>query len=134
MGFIEWLTGSTSERPRAERFPCTLTAHYWNGGGSVGTKIKNISITGAYLYAPERWYVGTILNVTLIPDMNGAESTDPSSAVTVVCKVVRHGLDGIGVAFMFDNNRHRKALRRFLDQTVGKQRPVLADTRAVRLD
>ncbi len=115
MKFLEWLRGEPSRVPRAQRHPCLLSASYWNGGTSKAVKVRDISGTGAYLHAPERWYVGTILNVTLQCE-SGRNAAEPGEFVSVPCRVVRQGEDGMGVVFMFAGSQDRKAVQHFIER------------------
>jgi Flp pilus assembly protein TadG len=42
---------------------------------------------------------------------------NPVSSITLPCRVVRHGEDGIGFNFVFQREEERKALRRFMRNT-----------------
>jgi hypothetical protein len=112
MKFLEWLKGEPSRIPRAERHPCLLSATYWNGGASKAVGVRNISVTGAYLHSPERWYAGTILSVT--PQCRAG--TGPGEFITVPSRVVRQGEDGMGVAFMFAGSHDRKAVQHYIER------------------
>src|SRR5690349_4246604 len=109
MGFIEWLQHGITHVNRAKRTQQPpISAYCWGGGAPVARKIKDISTTGAYLYMPEEemWYPGTVLTVLLQSESGKAE--EPES-VTVSCRVVRHGPDGIGIAFMLNKPEERKS-------------------------
>jgi hypothetical protein len=104
----EWLRGSP-ERRRAERFhePGTV-AYYWDGSVPLPHEIRDISLTGAYLRTPERWYPGTIVKLAL--KSNGARA----ESIEVCCRVVRHGPDGVGLQFISHEVAQRKGLQRFI--------------------
>lgn len=63
------------------------------------------------------WYPGTILAIVLQKDSGNADVQEPES-ISVSCRVVRHGPDGIGVAFIFDKPEERKSLKQFLERTL----------------
>jgi len=109
----EWLFQSQEQR-RADRYnhPGT-TAYYWDGSVPVPHEIKDISLPGAYLHTPERWYPGTIVKLTLNRNRLG---TDES--IVVRCRVVRHGADGVGLQFVSHEASERKGLHRFLMTTI----------------
>ena len=109
-----------TERQKAPQ----LDAYYWNGANSVPHSVRDISSTGAYIVTEERWHVGTILMVTL-------QSTDeyidarPPLSISVQSKVVRSGIDGVGLTFLFPNKESalahgadRKTFKAF-SQSVG---------------
>jgi len=102
-----------------------LAAYYWNGANAVPHSVRDISSNGAYIITEERWHLGTILMVTL-------QSTDeyidarPPLSISLQSKVVRSGIDGMGVTFLFPNKESafaygadRKAFIAF-SQSVGQ--------------
>jgi Flp pilus assembly protein TadG len=118
MGLREWLQRTLARIDRAERSPRPpIRAYSWGGGAPAAIKIKDISTTGAYLYMPdsEMWYPGTILTVLLQSESAPVGKPDTQS---VSCRVVRHGQDGIGVAFTFNKPEERKSLEQFLRRTL----------------
>jgi Flp pilus assembly protein TadG len=121
MGFIEWLQHGITHVNRAKRTQQPpICAYCWGGGSPVARKVKDISTSGAYLYMPEAemWYPGTVLTVVLQSDSGNAETPEESESLTVSCRVIRHGPDGIGVAFMFSKPEERKSLDQFLRRTL----------------
>jgi Flp pilus assembly protein TadG len=114
MKFLKWLTAATSHVSRAQRYRSSVVAHYWDGGAAAARCVRDISITGAYIVTAERWYLGTILNLTIQCQPNGTDSPEQPESVTVPCKVVRHGPDGMGVAFVFTSSHDRKKMQNFL--------------------
>ena len=118
MGLREWLQRTLAHVDRAERSPQPpIRAYSWGGGSPAAIKLKDISTTGAYLYMPdsEMWYPGTILTVLLQSESAPVGKPDTQS---VSCRVVRHGPDGIGVAFTFNKPEERKSLEQFLRRTL----------------
>jgi Flp pilus assembly protein TadG len=114
MKFLEWLTAATSHLSRAQRHRCSLVAHYWDGGAAPARCVRDISVMGAYIVTAERWYLGTILNLTIQCEPDGTDSPQQSESVTMPCKVVRHGPDGMGVAFVFTRSHDRKKMQNFV--------------------
>ncbi len=128
MRFTEWWTKEQAHRTRAPRYAGnSLVAYYWDGGSPARHPVKDISATGAYICAKERWYVGTVLRITfqeqsLAGDQQPTAAGGPPIAdlfFSVSCRIVRHDSDGgMGVCFVFAEDKERKALRRFLRKTV----------------
>jgi Flp pilus assembly protein TadG len=117
MGFLDWFKPAPSLTKRATRhINPAIVAYYWNGGSPVPQPIKEISVTGAYLLTAERWYVGTIVTMTL-----ERETIAPGQAtsLSVAAKVVRHVSDGVGVHFMLHGKDEGKALQRFVNGATG---------------
>lgn len=108
----EWVL-QPSEQRRAERHPEPGTvAYYWDGSVPVPRELRDISLSGAYLYTPERWYPGTIVKLALKANRAGVDS--PGESIEVRCRVVRHGADGVGLQFISQKIEERKGLHRFV--------------------
>jgi hypothetical protein len=60
--------------------------------------IKDTSATGLYLLTENRWPLGTLVMMTLQRTDSADEKLDRSIAVQL--KVVRWGLDGVGLQFV----------------------------------
>ncbi|HSU60776.1 MAG TPA: PilZ domain-containing protein [Bryobacteraceae bacterium] len=119
-----------SEQRRAERYydPGT-TAYYWDGSSPVPREIRDISLTGAYLCTPERWYPGTIVKLVLRANRAGVDVVGES--IEIRCRVVRHGPDGVGLQFMSHEVNERKGLHRFIASIIANlRRKKTPDTRA----
>jgi Flp pilus assembly protein TadG len=82
-----------------------------------GRRIRDISASGAYIVTPERWYVGTVVRLTLQGYKTTPKPDDgivPSRSTSIPARVTRHGADGIGVEFMFSTAEEQKFLKEFL--------------------
>lgn len=94
-----------------------VCAYFWNGAAPVPHPLGDISRTGAYMYTIERWYLGTIVQITLDANRNETELKSPESAaptVTVWSKIVRHGADGVGMEFVLVKRSHREQFESLL--------------------
>jgi PilZ domain len=101
-----WLSADPLE-PRSyprEVLP-EVVAYFFNGGAPVPCGVRNVSLSGMYINTNERWYLGTIVRMTL------TDRRMPVSerAITVNGMVVRWGDDGVGVHFVFQ--KEKKARR-----------------------
>ncbi len=113
----DWAEGVSDERRRAPRSrEPSLKVYYWDGSAPEGRKLRDISASGAYIVTHERWYVGTIVRLILqeFTAPEGGSQMLPSKSTTLLCRVVRHGSDGVGVEFMFTSTEERQALEGFL--------------------
>jgi len=109
--FLTWLSQSPQFQKRAARFSHPeITAYYWDGGVPAGKAVKDVSMSGAYLLTTERWYIGTIVTLTL--EELSSDDRD-SQSVSIPSRIVRHGADGVGLAFMMRAGEDQ-ALKRFL--------------------
>lgn len=88
-----------SERRKETRVSAReLNVNYALGVEEKQVKIKDISLTGAYLVTSHRWLVGTSLQLTLQTKSRGRRES-PSQA-RLQAKVVRLDKNGVGVTFV----------------------------------
>ena len=93
---------------RAIRYPAPpIVAYYWDGGVPCPHPVKDISITGAYLYGANPWQPGTVITGAF----RGLFDLDLSMAF----RVVRQGPDGIGIRFMPQTKQERLDLKRLVN-------------------
>jgi hypothetical protein len=121
MRWLKDMKGSLArigDRRRAERVrdPAVL-AFYSAGAEAVPHRLRDISRTGAYMYTAERWYVGTLVQITL--DVDGSQTAGedaPASlpSVTLWAKVVRHHDDGVGLDFVLVQKKRRASVHEFV--------------------
>jgi len=78
-----------------------LIAYFFTGGTPVPHEVRDISTTGLYIVTGERWYLGTVIRLTLTDRHN--PTTDRS--ITVNARVARCGLDGVGFEFLLDGDK-----------------------------
>ena len=102
-----------------------LVAHYWNGGAPSPRTVSNVSVDGAYIEAPDKWYPGTV--ITLIFQHGGAAAASPGQGAstagelptcTVRAVVVRSVENGFAVKFRFGDHRERAEFQEFLRQAL----------------
>jgi hypothetical protein len=90
-----------------------LTAHYWEGTSAAGHTVRDISASGAFIFADFKWMPGTTLTMTL--HLEGQVVGSGSPAATVVrARVVREAPNGVGVQFLCVDKSERKSLEHFL--------------------
>ncbi len=73
----------------------------------------------------ERWYIGTILQVTLdvdCPKGSHGRTPAPEDSITVWAKVVRHCSDGVGLNFVFAKRARRNEFERFFAHLQANQK------------
>lgn len=127
-GFIDWLSGlltPPSEQKRAARVSVPgIVAHYWDGSAPRAHTLRNVSLTGAYLYTTERWYPGTIVRILLQEKSESADHAETvGKSISIPAQVVRHGTDGVALDFLFSTPDDQK----FLAQLIAAARdPALA--------
>lgn len=98
-----WKKPDTPEDPRVALRAALpgLVAYFFTGGLPTAHGIRNISASGVYVLTEERWYIGTVVRMTLT---DKREQTSERS-ITLNAKVVRWGNDGVGLHFIL---RHKK--------------------------
>jgi Flp pilus assembly protein TadG len=85
-------------------------AYFWEGGAPREHPLTDVSLTGAYIFAKDRWLEGTILDMTLQATGEGSNASG-APFWSVRGKIVRHGPDGFGVDFMWRGDEDRKAFK-----------------------
>ncbi|MGD0788091.1 MAG: PilZ domain-containing protein [Terracidiphilus sp.] len=92
-----WLNPNPPDLRKSPResLPC-LAAYFWTGGAPEEHCIRDVSPTGLYVVTEERWYLGTVVRMTL------TDSSEPSieRSITVHATAVRWGNDGVGLHFV----------------------------------
>jgi hypothetical protein len=73
-----------------------LAAYFWTGSAPRPHGVRDISETGIYVFTDERWYLGTVIRMTL----TDREEPTVEHAITVHARVVRWGNDGVGLQFV----------------------------------
>jgi len=107
---MNWLQRFFHEEPKdprqsqREAFP-SLVAYFFTGGTPVPHHVRDISRSGLYVYTAERWYLGTVIRITL------TDSRQPAGqlSLTVNAQVVRWGNDGVGLNFILNDLKDRRA-------------------------
>ena len=96
---VFWRRLMGQERRSAKRHVLSwLVAYYWDGGRPLSHGVRDISLTGMYLLTADRWYPGTVIQITL-------QETHPPEVnaqrwILVHAKIVRQGSDGVSLAFL----------------------------------
>lgn len=129
---MKWLSKifSARDRRRSTRHSSPpLMAFYWDGGIPVPHAVPDISRTGLFVKTADRWHPRTLLRVTLQKKSN--DPLLPDETITLQCRVVRTGNEGVGLAFMVAEGPNgdgqasvgrlatRKELNRFFESLVG---------------
>ena len=116
-----WLLPEKEEDEEPRRAPRGLEpeviVHYWDGSVPDARHVRDISDTGAYIYTPERWYLGTIIRILLQgypKSIREDGTTVPTSSICIPARVVRHGTDGIAVEFIFQDEEEEQRFQKFL--------------------
>jgi PilZ domain len=87
------------ERRRATRKSCvSLVAYYWDGAAPVAHAIRDVSLTGLYLLTDERWYPGTVIEMSL--QKTGDSGNEQDRAIRIMVRAIRLDSDGVGLAFV----------------------------------
>ena len=131
--FLKTRLDSLLDRRRGERIvERSVMAYYWNGSVPLPHEVRDISRTGIFLYTDERWYPGTMLQLTL--DFKTGTAITPAGAVSVEStrvwsKVVWFEADGVGFEFMQVKAAERKKMAELIEKAtiVGGQSDVQQD-------
>ena len=109
---IRQLDTPVDRRTAARKMVANVTANYWEGSEPAAHCVRDISATGAFIYADFQWVPGTIVTMTLRREDQVANSDSP--AAVVKARVVRHAQGGSGVQFLYSEKQQRKTLEAFL--------------------
>ena len=93
------------ERRVSERLSVPgLVAYFFTGGAPAPHGIRDISSDGIYVVTDERWYLGTVIRITL------TDQREPSfeKSFTLNARVVRWGNDGVGLKFVVEDEKGRR--------------------------
>lgn len=81
-----------------------LVAYFFTGDTPAAHGVRDISLTGLYVFTKERWYLGTIVRMTLSDVLRHA----PDWSLTVNARVVRWGNDGVGLQFVLRDKKEKR--------------------------
>lgn len=118
--FMKLLVGDAPDpRATARESVSGLVAYFFTGGAPKETPVRDISPSGIFIVTDERWYMGTVIRMTLTDNHNPTYT----SSMTVNAKVVRYTNDGVGLEFILvgDDRRHGISFE-LVDQTNGVDR------------
>jgi hypothetical protein len=102
--FMRLLAGDTPDPRAALRQSVPgLIAYFFTGGAPKEHPVRDISRTGLYIVTDERWYMGTVVRITL----TDRHKPTAEYSITVNAKVVRLGSDGVGMEFILAGEGHR---------------------------
>jgi PilZ domain len=103
--WLQRLLSPDPDQPRKaqrERLP-DLAAYFFTGGTPEAHDVRDISQSGLYVLTKERWYLGTLVRMTLTD--RTAPTVDRS--ITLQAAVVRWGNDGVGLKFVLSSSKDR---------------------------
>ena len=102
---LDWLL-SEDRRKKLRHTSLPLVAYFWDGAVPVAHPVRDASSTGLYLLTDHRWYLGTVVALTL--QRTAADDDDPARAISVNARVVRTGDDGVGLEFLLPETQHKR--------------------------
>ncbi len=80
-----------------------LVAYFFTGGPPMPSTVRDMSTTGLYLVTHERWWKGTVVQMTLT-DRNRPTI---GRSMALYAEAVRLGSDGVGFRFVLEEDRRR---------------------------
>lgn len=111
---------SVNDRRRESRQQLPgLVAHYWDGASPRPRDVMNISADGSFVQTEDRGYPGTVFRVTLQSRASetGDDPAKPGGLETLVvlAEIVRTGVEGMGLRFLFPGECDPQWQSRFPD-------------------
>ncbi len=95
--FQRLMLGDTPEPRGAPRVVVPgLIVYFFTGGAPKPCEVRDISTSGLYIITSERWYIGTVILLTL----SDRHNRDAERSLTVNTRVARSGDDGVGLEFL----------------------------------
>jgi hypothetical protein len=85
-----------------------LVAYFFTGARPVAHDIRDISVTGMFVFTEDRWYPGTVVRITLTDKRNPIAMR----SLTINAEVMRLADDGVGFQFVLKDgkdSRHASA-------------------------
>src|SRR5690348_9048451 len=105
---------TTKERRKSPRVPMDgVVAAYWDGSANSLHRVREISLSGAFIETDALWGAGTIMRVAIRFLRQNDSDCDIYSPVW--CRVVRGTSEGLGVEFITAKKGEKIQLRRFLE-------------------
>ncbi len=105
-GWLSWFRrllfpGPPEPRKSQRESLSWLSAYFFTGGTPVAHRVRDVSSTGLYVFTDERWYVGTVVRITL------TDLREPTAerSLTLNASVVRCGNDGVGLHFLLQDQK-----------------------------
>jgi hypothetical protein len=115
-----WKSLLSDDRRKSNRVPApALGVYYWTGAQPKQHKVRDISPTGLYVVTDERWYIGTLVTMTLQKTDVPVDSDERSIAVQ--SKAVRHGEDGVGLQFIVTESAGGHSHQNSMSQSVDRK-------------
>lgn len=115
-----WLSPDPPDPRKAARMELPwVRAYFFTGGKPEPHEVRDISATGLYVVTKERWYLDTVVRITLVDQRAPTEER----SLTVHARVVRLGTDGAGLAFVQnERNARQRSKGRAADAVPGVDR------------
>jgi len=106
--WLQRLLSSDPRQPRknARQMVSGLAAYFWTGATPRPHTIRDISPTGLYVVTEERWYPGTLIQMTLQKIGTGRPKTDLS--IALMARALRWGNDGVGLEFVVQSRPNHR--------------------------
>lgn len=121
IGWLEKFLTPEADRA-ARRVVDQFAAYRWNGSAMTQDMVRDISSSGLYLVTKDRWQPGTILALTL--QREGPLDLDPAHRITTQTKVIRCGVDGVGLSFLWSkDDPESRRWESLLECLIGQTRP-----------
>ncbi len=120
---IKWLANQSDDPAKLRTGPRIpepgVVVYYWDGATPSGHQLRDISLTGAYLYTSERWFPGTVVRLLIqLAESDRADSgKQPPGSLSLQARVAWHGPDGMALEFLFHGRADRKIFEELVVQS-----------------
>ncbi len=111
-----WWAGVTDE-PLPDAIASSVFVYFWEGTASVPHGVQDLSVKGAEMFTSDKWYPGTIINLTLqCGGQTAGDGATTCKALSMRSRVVAHSQDGVRLEFLYLSQQEREAARKFLTE------------------
>ena len=118
--WLENLLKPDTERA-ARRAVDQFAAYRWDGHNLKQEAVRDISSTGVYILTEERWRLGTLVFLTM--QKEGPLQVNPEGRIHVRAKVARCGEDGMGLAFVWEDDPKSRQWESLRESLIEQARP-----------
>ncbi len=94
--------------------PKSLVAYYWTGSIPKPNPVREIDIHDARIFAPDSFYLGTVLQIVFENQIEQPLSGTPNPHICAYGEVFRNEEDGFWVELKFGGAEALYSFRRFL--------------------
>ena len=114
----KWVAARLDRRQAPRKMLPNLVAHYFDGTAGATHIVRDVSNTGAFIYADFQWPPGTIVKLTLALT-SPVYNRRPTAPGVLRTRVIRCTTRGLAVQFLFQKNSRAQNSNEFSESHPG---------------